>query len=274
VNASVLSGAGNTFVVVDGTREALPADLAGFARRACARELATGLPRVDGVLVVTSGATADCRMKIYNADGSSPEACGNGLRCVAKFARDRGLVSSDAMRIETDAGVRRVELVRDTNGSVVAARACMGAPRRIERAVELATSRGAVHATLVDMGNPHCVLFVEDERAAPVNELGRELEFHPRFPDRTNVEFAALRLERLFLRVWERGVGETAACGTGACATAVAAALDGRVTLPVDVELPGGRLSIDRDASGEVVLTGPCEELWRGEPQIEGALTR
>ncbi|MCC7011703.1 MAG: diaminopimelate epimerase [Planctomycetes bacterium] len=270
----VLAGAGNTFAVVDGTTETLPADVAGVARRLCARGWRGELPALDGMLVVTRSAGADCRMKIYNADGSSPEACGNGLRLVAKFAREQGFTHRDQLEVETDAGVRGVELVRDRAGVVVAARARMGVPRGLERDVRLVTSRGAVLATLVDMGNPHCVLFVDDERTSPVSELGRELEFHPRFPARTNVEFAAMRNERLFLRVWERGVGETAACGTGACATAVAAALEGKVSLPVDVELPGGRLTVDWGENGEVVLSGPCEDLWSGEIALEGASSR
>jgi diaminopimelate epimerase len=261
----VMAGAGNTFAVVDAEKEPLGDDPAFLARRLCATAWEGKIPALDGLLVVSKSAAADCRMRIYNADGSSPEACGNGLRCVAKFAREQGFAQRDQLRVETDAGVREVELVRSASGSIVAARANMGAARRVERDIELTTSRGAAQATLVDMGNPHCVLFVEDERAAPVADLGRELEHHPRFPARTNVEFAALRNERLFLRVWERGVGETAACGTGACATAVAASLAGRVTLPIDIELRGGRLTVDRTARGELVLTGPCEELWRGE---------
>lgn len=267
-----MAGAGNTFAVVDGERESLPSDPSGLAKRLCepGRRWSRHLPRLDGVLVVTGGsrpsdAGADCRMTIYNSDGSRPEACGNGLRCVARFAREQGFAASDTLRVATDAGVRRVELVRDAGGSIVAARARMGAPRRIERDVVLATSRGDVRATLVDMGNPHCVLFVDDERRAPVGELGPELERHARFPQRTNVEFAAVRDGRWRLRVWERGVGETPACGTGACATAIAAALERGAALPLDLELPGGRLIVDRDASGEVILTGPCDELWAGD---------
>lgn len=266
----VMAGAGNSFAVVDTRSQALPDDLPGLARSLCARAWEGRLPALDGLLLVSPGtAGGDCRMKIYNSDGSSPEACGNGLRCVAKFAREEGLARRDQLRVETDAGLREVELVRHGD-EISGARARMGAPRRIESSVELATSRGRLLATLVDMGNPHCVLFVEDERAAAVHELGREIEYHPRFPKRTNVEFAALRNERLFLRVWERGVGETAACGTGACATAVAAAREERVSLPIDVELSGGRLTVDWDGRGEVVLTGPCEDLWSGVLELAG----
>lgn len=261
----VMAGAGNTFAVVNGEAGPLPSNLASFARQLCARPLHRSVPVLDGLLVVSAGSGADCRMKIYNADGSSPEACGNGLRCVAKFAREEGFTANESLQVETDAGVRAVELVRDAEGSIASARARMGVPRAIERDVELHTSHGVMLATLVDMGNPHCVLFVEDERNAPVRELGRELEHHARFPSRTNVEFAALRNQRWFLRVWERGVGETAACGTGACATAVAASLAHRVSLPVDIELPGGRLTVDWDGRGQVLLTGPCETVWSGE---------
>ena len=115
------------------------------------------------------------------------------------------------------------------------------------------------------------MLFVEDERAAPVRELGAELERHARFPNRTNVEFAAVRDGRWRLRVWERGVGETPACGTGACATAIAASLERGASLPLEIELPGGRLTVDRDASGEVVLAGGCDELWAGEVEEANA---
>jgi diaminopimelate epimerase len=272
----VMAGTGNTFAVVDGERESLADDCAALARRLCASAIWEGrLPRLAGLLVVTrSQAGADCRMRIFNADGSRAEACGNGLRVVARFAREQGFAARDRLRVETDAGVRDVELVRNVDGTITAARARMGAPRKIERDVELVTSRGPLRATLVDMGNPHCVLFVDDERATAVGELGRELEQHPRFPQRTNVEFAAQRNERLFLRVWERGVGETAACGTGACATAVAAALARKVSLPVDIELPGGRLGVDWDGRGEVELSGSCDDLWRGEVGAETAVQR
>jgi diaminopimelate epimerase len=266
----VMAGAGNTFAVVDGERETLPADRAGLARRLCAPAAwSRGLPKLDGVLVVTSDPAAECRMTIYNADGSRPEACGNGLRCVARFAREHGGAASDALRVATDAGVRLVELVRDAGGSIVGARARMGVPHKIERDVVLSTSRGDVTAVLVDMGNPHCVLFVDDERSAPVHELGAELERHARFPQRTNVEFAARREGRWRLRVWERGVGETPACGTGACAAAIAASLEGKAVLPLELELPGGRLTVDREASGEVVLIGPCEDLGPREVALD-----
>ena len=267
---SIMSGAGNTFAVVDGGRESLGDDRASLARCLCVPG-AFEWP-LDGLLVVERSSLADCRMTIFNADGSHPEACGNGLRCVAKFAREHGYAVRDRLRVETDAGVREVELVREAGGAITAARASMGKPRSIERDIELSTSHGRMRATLVDMGNPHCVLFVEDERTAPVASLGAELERHPRFPQRTNVEFCARRAGKLWLRVWERGVGETAACGTGACASAVVATLlTPPERLPIEVELPGGRLTVAWNGTDEVVLGGPCAELWAGEWSETGA---
>ncbi len=264
----VMAGAGNTFAVLDARTQALPEDLPELARRLCAEAWAGKPPTLDGVLVVLAGEEGSaCRMVIYNADGSRPEACGNGLRCVAKFAREQGFCDGDRFRIDTDAGAREVELLRE-GGAIVGATARMGAPRKVERKVALATSKGRKQATLVDMGNPHAVLFVADERKAPVHELGRELEYHPRFPHRTNVEFATLRDGRIHLRVWERGVGETLACGTGACATAVAAVLEARASAPVEIEVLGGRLKVDWDGTGDVILAGPCENLWSGDVSL------
>jgi len=263
---TIMAGTANVFAVVDARHERLPRDVAQLARRLCATQLAPQTPaRLDGLLVVAPSERASCRMTIFNPDGSRAEACGNGLRCVAQFARSRGFAASDCLCVETDVGVRDVELQRES-GRIVGARATMGTPRVLRRDIELATSRGAVLATLVDMGNPHCVLFVDDERTEAVEVLGPELERHAHFPKRTNVEFCARREGKLWLRVWERGVGETLACGTGACATAVAASLlDDPTRLPVDVEVRGGRLNVAWDGVGEVVLSGPCEELWSGE---------
>lgn len=269
VAVSVMAGAGNTFAVFDMRRASPSDDRAQLARNLCAEPpLGCGFATLDGVLFVEEDAAAEARMVIHNADGSRPEACGNGLRCVARFAREHGFASADTLRIATDAGVRVVELLREA-GEIVGARAQMGAPRRIEHDVELFGEFGALRATLVDMGNPHCVLFVDDERAAPVHELGALLERHERFPQRTNVEFAAFRERRIQLRVWERGVGETAACGTGACAAAVAALLSDRASSPVTLDLPGGRLVVDWDGEGDVRLSGPCEMLWTGSIEFQ-----
>lgn len=198
-------------------------------------------------------------MVIWNADGSRAEACGNGLRCVALFARERGLAAADRLRVETDGGTRAVELLR-RGGAIVGARASLGAARIVEREAEIQLEgRASVRAVLVDVSNPHCVLFVAPAELGRLPELGPLLARHPRFPAGTNVELAAPGPgPGLFTaRVFERGVGETAACGTGAAAIAVAAAETGRGALPLAVALPGGLLEVDRDQEGQVWLTGP-----------------
>ncbi len=263
---TLMSGAGNVFAMLDGFAGELPRDPAALARAVCAPAAEGGLvPRPDGLLIVRPGRRGgDCAMELYNADGSRPETCGNGLRCTAKLAFERGHVRTPSFVIEADAGpcASRVELEQ---GRVVRATIGMGVPRLVALETEIALESGArVRATLVDMGNPHCVLFVDDERSAPVREVGPELERHARFAHGTNVEFLALRREGAYLRVWERGVGETAACGSGACAAAAAARALGRAQLPLALHLPGGVLTISDAGGGAVALEGPVEELASG----------
>ncbi len=275
----LMSGAGNRFAVVDAFTDALPADMPQFARDVCA----TVTPKVDGLLVAARPTRGgDCAMILYNADGSRPETCGNGLRCIAKLVRDQGHVTRDEFVIETDAGpcATTVERVQE---KVVRARVHMGAPLILARDVAIAIDDGGpatVRGTLVDVGNPHCVVFVDDERTAPVTTQGPRIETHALFPRGTNVEFLALRAGQLHLRVWERGVGETQACGSGACAAAVAAVERGLARFPVRMELPGGTLEVedagprnDREdpstrgpssrpgSGGGVFLSGPVERL-------------
>lgn len=291
MNYTLMSGAGNLFAVIDGFRAQVPDRLDEIARVVCGPVEQGGIvPRPDGLLIVRPPRTGgDCAMELYNADGSRPETCGNGLRCVAKLVADRGHVRKHRFVIETDAGPRPTDVELDV-GRVVRARVHMGVPRVIARDERIIVPRSTagpglarseprsprterrrsqdeldsglkLHVTLVDVGNPHCVLFVDDERSAPVATLGPHLERHARFPKGTNVEFLALRAEGNFLRVWERGVGETQACGSGACAAAVAATIHERATWPVALHLPGGTLDIDSDGRGGVYLCGPVEEL-------------
>ena len=258
MRTSLFSGAGNLFVMLDGFEEGPISDPAGFARELCGKD---GPQRPDGlVLLLPSVRGADCAMQIYNRDGSRPEACGNGLRCAAKLAVDRGRVDRDAFTVETDSGVRKVRVVR-RDGRVDAARVEMGRARIVERETRIQVDRDSVVATLVDVGNPHCVLLVEDERDAPVEILGPALERHEHFPAGTNVEFLARRSGGFHLRVWERGVGETLACGSGACAAAAVACERGLARWPVRLELRGGTLTVDADPSGMLELSGPVQEL-------------
>lgn len=275
MKASILSAAGNAFCVIDTRHGSAPADPEALARAICAAvdhplivaARGGGLPELDGraldglLLVGAPRAMADCSMVVHNADGTRPKACGNGLRCVGRFAREHGLAPSELVRVETDAGVRNVQVPDCGEGPQpareVSVTASMGRPKIIAQAETLVLGDAEYAATLIDMGNPHCVLFVDDPAAADVAHLGAALERHPRFPERTNVEFAALVGETLALRVWERGVGETAACGTGACAAAVAAALERGAVMPLAVSLPGGKLRVHWDGHGEVQLEGP-----------------
>lgn len=279
-----MSGAGNVFLVLDAIAAPLPPDapawVPGLCRNASgplhAAALRAGLPNpsgraLDGVLVLAPAREPGAvSMQVFNADGSRAEACGNGLRCLARFARELGHASADVVRVETDAGPRRVELLR-TADEPLRARASMGVVRVDARGFELALAGHTLTAWGVDVGNPHCVIFVEELERAPLAVLGAALQVHERFPGGVNVELVRVHGARLELRVWERGVGETAACGTGACAAAFAAHATGRVRLPAAVELAGGPLVVGRDADGEAWIEGEnlCHALgeWNPEPE-------
>lgn len=268
---TLLAGTGNLFAVVDGFRDALPAEPSVVARAVCASATNGGLvPRPDGLLLVRPGrGGADCAMEVYNADGSRPQTCGNGLRCVAKLVAERRHVASDRFVIESDARACATEVERE-NGRVVRARVHMGTVS-VVAAEEFVDG---ISIARVDVGNPHCVLVVADERTAPVETLGAKLERHRAFPQGTNVEFLARRDGALYLRVWERGVGETAACGSGACAAAVVAVQRRLAEWPVRLDLRGGVLEIQSDGRNGVFLSGAVEELGAGEWTARPAAVR
>ncbi|MCZ6596435.1 MAG: diaminopimelate epimerase [Planctomycetota bacterium] len=256
----LMQATGNRFAVLDAVRDGPPDDPVAVALELCARE------RVDGLLIVGAappkgGGDCDASMTLYNPDGSRPEACGNGLRCAARLLVERGHVRGTEVRLATDAGPRTVHLLRGADGQAVRATAVMGTPRIVDPAARLEVFGQVLEAVLVDMGNPHCVVFVDDVEVTPVSELGPTLERHARFPERTNVEFVHVRGDELVLRVWERGVGETASCGTGASAAAVAAIRAFRVRSPVAIETRGGRLVVEWHGSGPLVLTGSVERV-------------
>lgn len=276
-----MHGLGNDFIVIDdraGELELAPEAVAWF----CDRNFGIG---ADGLMLVREATTpeADFAWWFRNADGSVAEMCGNGIRCFAKFVVDHGLVSPDAssVRVETGLGVYGIDIVRTDDGTLALATVDMGepilAPALIPTVLgceapedpvidcRLETTAGPIRVSCVSMGNPHCVLFVDDVETAPVHELGPEIETHPAFPNKTNVEFVQIMDgDRLSVRVWERGVGETLACGTGACAATVAAALTCRGGRDATVELPGGELRVRWDPAGRVFMTGPAEEVFTG----------
>jgi diaminopimelate epimerase len=272
---SKLHGTANDFVYVD-ARRGLPGDPAALATRLCDRHRGIG---ADGLILLLPSETADCRMRIYNSDGSTAEMCGNGIRGFAKFVLDGDLVRTNPLRVETDAGVKTVSAELDC-GRVRRVAVDMGTPewsgRKIpvdadgeivERPLEVAGRTWSV--TCLSMGNPHCVVFVDDVASLAVPEIGPRFEHHPFFPRRVNTEFIRVASPtRLEMRVWERGAGETMACGTGACAAALAAARTGRAERRCTVALLGGELEIEWRADDHVVMTGDAVEVFRGRIEV------
>jgi diaminopimelate epimerase len=280
-----MHGAGNDFVVLDGLRDDLP-PLEGLARRIAHRNFGIGF---DQLLVVrpSTQQAADFRMEIFNADGSQVEMCANGIRCFFRYLREAGHTAADSLRVETLSGV---VVPRWAGGGRVTVD--MGppilAPAKVPTtlrasdaeapALDLPLEVGGtvVRVSAISMGNPHAVVFVDDVDAAPVGELGPRVEHHPAFPNRVNVGFVhVVDRSRVRQRTWERGTGETLACGSGACATAVAAILLGHVDEAVTVELRGGELEIQwagrSEAAGSesVWMTGPTATVFTGEIPLE-----
>tara|TARA_R110002126_G_scaffold6119_1_gene32169 strand:- start:1556 stop:2341 length:786 start_codon:yes stop_codon:yes gene_type:complete len=256
----LIEGAGNRFAVVDTLRGSTPSDPGALAREWAAHPPLPGF-RPDGVLVMSADPEAHLRMAIYNADGSRPAACGNGLRCIAQAAVDLGHVQPGTFTIATDAGLRQVEV--DGQG----ARTALGRARILGSQV-LGVEGRPVSGVHVDLGNPHLVLCRDLWSDSDVERIGFGLQNHPMFPGGVNVGFATRTPEGLVLRVFERGVGETLACGTGACAAAVALT---DLREPVRVFAPGGELCVERRANGELWLAGPVRQVGRFESPAPSA---
>jgi diaminopimelate epimerase len=279
-----MHGIGNDYVYVDAAAEKV-ADPAAAARFVSDRRFGVGS---DGLILIHPSKTADFRMEMYNADGSRSEMCGNGIRCCAKFVHDRGLAKGTHLRAETDAGVKTLDLVVE-GGKCVAVRVGMGVPILERAKIPMLGEPGAdprrvvaepmpvqdrtFTVTAVSMGNPHCVIFVDDPESFPVERVGRAIENSPIFPNRTNVEFVkAVSKGEAIQRTWERGSGETFACGTGACAVAVAGQLNGLFGPKVTIHLKGGDLAIEWEGEGApVFMTGPAVEVFRGEVDLPRA---
>ena len=269
-----MHGAGNNFVVL--AADEADAPWGALAERVCDRHFGVG---ADGLIVALPSQRADRRMRIFNPDGSEAEMCGNGIRCLVKFVLEEGLVAAPdgRVRIETIPGVLEAVATRSGGGTVERVRVAMGAPRldpaalgaHVEQPPPLIDlpieAAGGTHsATLVSMGNPHAVLFTDAALADfDLDRVGPALEHHPLFERRTNVEVVRV-VDRghLEMRVWERGVGETLACGSGACAALVAARLHDAVDERAEVRLPGGTLLLQWDGSGEVSLEGPAVQVF------------
>ena len=276
-----MQGIGNDYVYVDCTQKAI-SDPEAVARRISDRHFGIGS---DGLVLILPGDRADFRMRMYNADGSEAEMCGNASRCVARYVYERGLTDKTEISLETGAGIRTLRLNLQ-DGKVASVQVDMGVPElrperipvdakalglpedadRVQGAL-LHTEDGIYSVTCVSMGNPHCVVFQKEVDSWPVEKRGPGFENHPAFPRRINTEFAAvLDREHIRMRVWERGSGETLACGTGACATLVAAVMNGLTERKAFLRLNGGELLIEWDENtGHVLMTGPAEFVFDGE---------
>lgn len=271
-----MEGLGNDYIYVDCMAGEPASDWENLSIRMSDRHFGVG---ADGIILIMPSKVADFRMRMFNADGSEGKMCGNGSRCVAKYVYDNGLTRKTEVTLETLAGIKVLKMHLGADGKVDTVTVDMGEPiltaaevpalSASERMVEetLPTAKhGDFAVTAVSMGNPHGVIFVDEITDELVLGAGPELERHSAFPDRANIEFVkVIDGETVQMRVWERGSGETLACGTGACATAVAAALTGRTNRKVTVKLIGGDLSIEwNEKDNHVYMTGPACTVFTG----------
>jgi diaminopimelate epimerase len=269
-----MHGAGNDYVYVNALAEKLPPDLPDLAVAISNRHSGVG---GDGLILICPSERADARMRMFNSDGSESEMCGNGIRCVAKYVHDHGIARKNELRIETGRGVLNLQL-EIRNGLAERVRVNMGEP--ILEAAKIPTTlpgnpplRQKLHAagrdfdvTCVSMGNPHCITFVNEVNDDWVLRVGPEVEKHPAFPKRVNAEFVQVLSRReVRMRVWERGSGETLACGTGASAVCVAAVLNELTDRHIVAHLPGGDLELEWGEGNSVFMTGPATEVFSGD---------
>jgi diaminopimelate epimerase len=266
-----MHGAGNDFIVIDNRDGKIKEnELSEFAKRVCERRFSVG---ADGLLLVYDSDVADVRMRMFNPDGTEAEMCGNGIRCFVKFCYENAITRKKELKVETLAGIKHTWL--SVNGEVKSVKVDLGAPSFERESLpmrgegkcigeKLKVDGEIYEVTCLSVGNPHCVLFVDDLEAFPVQEIGLKIETHRMFPKRTNVEFVqVINRGEIRVRVWERGAGETLACGTGACASAVASHTLGKTDKEVTVHLLGGDLKILYDRN--IFMTGPAVKVFVGE---------
>jgi diaminopimelate epimerase len=284
-----MHGAGNDFIVLDGIGDALPSDMAAFSRRIGDRNFGIGCDQILVVRESSNADFADFRMEIFNPDGSQVEMCANGIRAFYKFLRDHDYTRDDEIGVETLSGVVRPRWAGNDMVTVDMALPIL-APAKIptrlgsaegpvlDVSLDVPTElwpSGSLTLSAASMGNPHAVIVVDDVDAAPVHALGAYIEHHEAFPNRVNVEFIEIRDRgHIRQRTWERGTGETLACGSGACAVAVTSMLRGIVDRRVVIELRGGELDIRWDSDdAHVFMTGPAAEVFTGTIPLEAEET-
>lgn len=268
-----MHGIGNDYIYIN-CMESMPDRLSELAEEMSDRHFGVG---GDGIVLICPSDKADFRMRMFNNDGSEARMCGNASRCIARYVHDHKLTEKTRISLETLSGIKVLSLNMSTDGEIESVTVDMGEPElsaaevpvrcAAERMMEtpVATSWGNVGVTAVSMGNPHGVVFVDRIEDVPFETLAPELEKHPMWPDRANIEFLQIiSPSEVRMRVWERGTGETLACGTGACASAVAAALTGRCGREVTVHLRGGDLNIRWAENNHVLMTGGATEVFEG----------
>ena len=275
-----MQGLGNDYVYVNCFEEKIENPPA-VARYVSDRHFGIGS---DGLIMINPSEVADFEMEMYNADGSRGEMCGNGIRCVAKYVYDYGLTDKTQISVETLGGIKYLDLTLGEDGKVALVKVNMGAPILTSRQIPVVSTKEQVineplnvdgetyHITAVSMGNPHAIVYMDDLKNLDIEKLGPKFENHIDFPDRINTEFVkVIDRHTLQMRVWERGSGETLACGTGACAVAVASTLNGLVDedKPVTVKLLGGDLQILWNRQENLVyMTGPATTVFDGEIDV------
>ena len=273
-----MQGAGNDYVYVNCFVEQIE-DPAAVAVKVSNRNFGIGS---DGLILIMPSEAADVKMRMFNSDGSESEMCGNGIRCVAKYAFDHGIVAKKEISAETGAGILTLQLVTGADGKVEKVRVNMGPPRLTRAEIPMLGNAGEqvvaqplniLHSsfdiTCASMGNPHCVIFVDDVESFQVEKYGPLIENHELFPRRTNVEFVqVLSRTEVRQRTWERGAGETLACGTGSSAVTAACVLNGLTEKKILNHLSGGDLEMEWGADGNIYMTGPAVEVFSGEIEI------
>lgn len=273
-----MHGCGNDYIYVNGFEEKIPfEDKEQIVMALSDRHFGIG---GDGVIFINPSSAADFEMEMYNADGSRAEMCGNGIRCVAKYVYDSGLTDKETFTIVSCGKVKHMEIrAKDAEGKAAMIRVNMGSPELIANNIPVVSDNDKVideeifvcgqayRMTCVSMGNPHAVVFVDEVRNLDLEKIGPEFENHERFPKRINTEFVKIMdEENVEMRVWERGSGETLACGTGCCATLVACVLNGYTKEKITVHVLGGKLEIEWDRKNDCIyMTGPATTVFTGE---------
>lgn len=268
-----MQGLGNDFIIVEASSWEEANKYQGWAKTLCDRNFGIG---ADGLIIIGKDSDMDIFMRIFNSDGSEPEMCGNGIRCVARYAYEHKMINKTSISVKTLAGPRYPEIILQ-DGHLQAVRVDMGEPilkrdlipmngigSNIEVPLQAAGQDFLI--TGVSMGNPHCIIFVDDMKSVPISLWGPYIEKHELFPAKTNVEFVqVLGINEIVMRVWERGAGITLACGTGACASLVAAVLNKKTERKATIHLLGGDLEVEWSAeNNHVYMTGPAVEVFRG----------